>query len=174
MNIGAQTLRPNVFYKHLVPLKHQKKKTKRVLVSSLSLTSMVDMFSLLVIFLLQTFSTSPEMLFVTKGVTLPSAKSGAEILDAPVLSITNNEIFLDQKSVGSVSEITKNPEVLLKKLEILRENWQKTHPNEKFKGEINVQAHRDTSSAIISQVMGFLPSQHFGSIQLIVMAGGGA
>lgn len=171
MQVGTQYLRPGTFDKHLIARQYAKKKTKRVLLSSLSLTSMVDMFSLLVIFLLQTFSTSPEMLMVTKGVELPLAGSGASIVDAPVLSVTAEEIFLDQQSVGTVAQILKDPEPLMKKLEALRELWMKSHPTETFKGEINLQAHRDTPSTVVSQVMGLLPAQQYGSIQLVVTTG---
>lgn len=172
MQVGTQALRPNVFSKHLVARAHSRKKSRRTILAALSLTSMVDMFSLLVIFLLQTFSTSPELLVMTKGVQLPVASSGAEISDAPVLAIAQDEIFLDQKSVGTVVEVLKDPKALLAQLGTFRENWAKAHPNEKFKGEINLQAHKDVPSTVISQIMGVLPSQQYGSIQLIVTSGG--
>ncbi len=171
MIVGTQTLRPGTFDRHLVARKHSKKKGRRVLMASLSLTSMVDMFSLLVIFLLQAFSASPEMLISGK-MELPSAISGKEIIDAPVLALTANEIFLDQKKVGDTAALLRDPTPLMAKLAELRELWQRTHPNEEFKGEINLQAHKTTSSAVVSRVMGMLPSQHYGSIQLVVLAGG--
>ncbi len=171
MNIGTSTLRPGSFDQHLIARKHAKKKSKRVLLASLALTSMVDMFSLLVIFLLQTFSTSPEMLFTMKGVELPLAGSGVEIVDAPVLALTETELFLDQKLVGPIDQVMKNPEPLMEKLEGLRETWQQSHPTEKFKGEINIQAHKKTPSTVVSQVMGLLPAQQYGSIQLVVTTG---
>lgn len=173
MLVGTQALAPGAFNKHLVARQHSKKKGKRTMLLALSLTSMVDMFSLLVIFLLQTFSASPEMLLVTKGVELPVAASGATITDAPVLALTADDIFLDQKKIGSVAEILKNPEPLMVELEGLREHWMKSHPEEKFKGEINVQAHRNTPSTFVSQVMGLLPAQNYGSIQLVVTSTGG-
>ncbi len=172
MQVGTQALRPNVFAKHLVARSHSTKKNRRTILAALSLTSMVDMFSLLVIFLLQTFSTSPELLVMTKGVQLPVASSGAEITDAPILAIAQDEIFLDQKSVGTVVDVLKDPKGLLAQLQVFRENWSKAHPNEKFKGEINLQAHKDVPSTVISQIMGVLPSQQYGSIQLIVTSGG--
>lgn len=129
---------------------------------------MVDMFSLLVIFLLQTFSASPELLLVTKGVQLPVAISGKQIMDAPVLSVSAAEVFLDQKLVGTTSDVLRNPEPLMEKLRDLRELSQKTHPGEKFKGEMNLQAHKETSSTVVSQVMGLLSGQGYGSIQLVV------
>jgi hypothetical protein len=50
----------------------------------------------------------------------------------------------------------------------------KTHPGQTFKGEINVQAHKSTPATVVSQVMGLLPAQNYGSIQLVVTSSGGA
>jgi biopolymer transport protein ExbD len=133
---------------------------------------MVDMFSLLVIFLLQTFSASPELLVIAKGVTLPVAGSAKELKDAPLLTLSSEGIHLDQKLVGTTEELLKNPEPLMQKLSDLRDLWQRTHPNEKFKGEINLQASKEIPSTTVSQVMGMLPSQAYGSIQLAVVSGG--
>ena len=135
------------------------------------LTSMVDMFSLLVIFLLQTFSTSPELVMVSKGVALPISTSQQEIKDAPVLSISGEGVIIDQKRVGSIEEILRNPEPLMDQLEKLRSIWQKSNPGQAFKGELNLQAHSELSSTVISQIMGMLPSQAYGSVQLAIVSG---
>lgn len=171
-SFGRESLGNNPFERHLVSRTLAKRRSRRVLLAALSLTSMVDMFSLLVIFLLQTFSTSPELLMVTKGLTLPSARSGQELLDAPVLSLTTEGVYLDQKKLGSLDEVLKNPDTLMTQLQKLRESWGDAHPGLEFKGEINLQAHREVSSALVSKLMGLLPSQHYGSIQLIVTSGG--
>jgi len=172
MSLMTATLGPKTFTRHLVQRERAKASRKKLMVASLSLTSMVDMFSLLVIFLLQTFSTSPELLVVSKGVTLPSASTGLEIKDAPLLSVTTEGIYLDQKLVGKTDELLRDPTPLMEKLGDLRDQWLKTHPDQtKFPGEVNLQAHRDLPSTTISRLMGFLPSQHYGSIQLVVMGG---
>lgn len=167
--LATATLGPKTFSRHLVARAHAKKSRKKLIMASLSLTSMVDMFSLLVIFLLQTFSTSPELLVVSKGVELPTAATGAEIKDAPILSIAVDGVYLDQKLVGPTEELIKDPAPLMEKLGVLRDNWLKAHPDQKFNGELNLQAHRDLPSTYISRFMGFLPSQHYSSIQLVVM-----
>src|SRR4051812_45652774 len=95
-NIGAKP-----FEKHLIARAYRRLGTRRLMVAGLMLTSMVDMFSLLVIFLLQTFSASPELAVITKGVTLPSSATSRELKDAPVLSIAQDGVFLDQKFVGA-------------------------------------------------------------------------
>lgn len=172
MQVGSQTIVAGTFNKHLVARAHSKRKTRKSILLALSLTSMVDMFSLLVIFLLQTFSTSPEMLMVSKEVRLPTAQSGRELLDAPVLAVTKDGVFLDQKLVGPVNQVLESPDNFMDRLKNLRELWQKTHPEQKFKGEMNFQAHREISSVVVAKIMGMLPTQNYDSIQLIVTSGG--
>jgi hypothetical protein len=172
--VGSIALAPRDFSRHLIARKHKRGSRKRMVIIGLTLTSMVDMFSLLVIFLLQAFSASPELLVVAEGVQLPVAMTGREIKDAPVLSLTEESVFLDQKPIGNTQALLTDPTPLMEKLADLRTLWQKTHPGQKFPGEINLQAHRELSSTIVSRFMGMLPSQAFGSIQLAVVSGGGS
>lgn len=164
-------LGPRTFHRHLVLREEKKKARKKALVLSLMLTPFVDAFSMLVIFLLQTFSAQPELAVIAKNVTLPSAATGRELKDAPILSISPDEVFLDQKVVGKVPELLKNPTALMESLGELRERWMKSHPTETFKGEITLQAHQGISSSVVSQFMAMLPSQHYGLIQLAVTSG---
>ncbi len=166
------TLAPKSFSRHLVNRQQKRKQNRRSMILALMLTPMVDMFSLLVIFLLQTFSASPELL-VTKGVRLPNAISGRELKDSPVLSVSEEGLYLDQKMIGPVADLLKNPTPLMEKLADLREKWMKAHPTESFRGEITLQADRGIPSTTISQLMAMLPSQNYGSIQLAVISGGG-
>src|ERR1017187_6397249 len=99
--IGTTNFRVGTFKKHLLKREQKQARGKRNLIVGLTLTSMVDMFSLLVIFLLQSFATSPELVMVTKGVVLPSAVSVRELKDAPVLSLSLDGVFLDQKLIGN-------------------------------------------------------------------------
>lgn len=171
MSLVANTLKPGVFEHHLVG-RGKSRRGKRGMLSALMLTPMVDMFSLLVIFLLQAFSTSPELLVMMKGVTLPNAITGKEIKDAPVIAVAPTGIYLDQKEVGATEAVLKDPTELLKRLHDLRKLWLKGHAGEAFPGEITLQAHKEIPSTTISQLMAILPSAHYGSIQLAVIAGG--
>jgi len=173
VNLKAKQLGDRSFSRHLVSRQYQRSKRKKMIIAGLMLTSMVDMFSLLVIFLLQSFSSSPELAVVAKGVTLPRSATSLELKDAPVLAVSSAGIFLDQKFVGATDELLERPEALMKRLSDLREVWQKSHPGQKFPGEISLQADQSISSAVVSRVMGMLPSQAFGSIQLAVVGGGG-
>ncbi len=169
--LGAIRLRPGSFHHHLVARKHKRVQSKRTLLIALSLTAMVDMFAVLVIFLLQSFSASPELI-VTKGIELPKAISGGEIREAPVLALVNGELFLDQELIGAVGATLRAPKELMARLKAVREGWQKDYPEKEFPGEINLQADQSIPSTVIGQVMGIVSQAHYYSIQLAVLAKG--
>lgn len=172
MQVGNANLTVGRFERHLVARKYKKSRAKRILVVGLLLTSMVDMFSLLVIFLLQTFSNSPEVVTLSKSVRLPVAMSSVGLKDAPVLAVTKDEVFLDQKSVGVTDQILAKPQLLIEGLQGLRDMWAKNHPNDTFKGDILLQADKEIPSTQISHVINVLISQGYGSVQLAAVSGG--
>lgn len=160
------------FSQKLVALKHRKKRIRRAIVAGLMLTSMVDMFSLLVIFLLQSFSNSPEVMALSKGIVLPAAVSAAAPIDAPLLTVTGDEILLDQKAVGLSKEVLMKPDLLIVPLRELKQSWERSHAQQEFKGDIHLQADRGLSSAVVSRFINILNSQGYASVHLAVVSGG--
>lgn len=161
----------NTFYRHLDQQRNKAGKAKRVLVAGLMLTSMVDMFSLLVIFLLQSFSSNPVQINLHNKITLPAAVSGAEIKDTSVLIVSDEDVILDQKLLGNAKDLLKQPQPLLEALGEIKSLWMKAHPSEPFKGEINLQADRAVSSVLVSRFIDISMSQGFPSIHLAVADG---
>lgn len=169
--IQNTAMKPTVFAHRLQAREHQSKKTRRMMVAGLMLTSMVDMFSLLVIFLLQSFSNSPEVMALSKGIVLPAAISTAAPIDAPLLTVTSDEVLVDHKPVGKVSEIISKPEALVKSLDELKDSWKLSHKTENFKGDIHLQADRGLSSTLISQIIGIVNTRGYASVHLAVVNG---
>jgi biopolymer transport protein ExbD len=126
------------------------------------------MFSMLVCFLLQTFSSSPEI-FIAKDVQLADSVSGREVKVAPVLSVSKTGLYLDQVSMGTLDEVMKTPRPLLLKLAALKKQWTKENPGKDYPGEINLQADREMASTDVARLMGVLNTQQFDVIQLAVM-----
>lgn len=172
-NTLQQYLAPGSFHSHLVHLERKRSRTKKILTTSFVLTPLVDMFSLLVVFLLQAFSANPELMVVTKGVELPGATTATEIRDAPLISMSLDGVFLDQRRVGAVDRVLNNPQALLSQLRDLKSKWQQDHVGEPFRGEINFQAHKEISSVKVSQLMSLLPKENFTTIALTVTTGMG-
>ena len=133
---------------------------------------MVDMFSMLVCFLLVTFSSTPEIT-IANGIELPKAKTGVSIKEASVIALSKDTLYLDQIKIGPVKKILKNPTSFVKKLRHLRNNWKAAHPGVEFTGRMNFQADKSVSSVTISTIMGLLTSQRFNIIQMAILPGGG-
>lgn len=171
MSLGINHLSKGSFENHLTLRRGKNKKFTRMMVVGLSLTSMVDVFSMLVCFLLQTFSSTPEIM-MAKDVSLPEALKGQEIKQAPLLSISQKSIYFDQKEVGEIKGILSKPEKFIAVLKDFKTSFAKTNPGESFPGEINLQADVGVSSIVVSQLMSHLNSQNFHSIHLAVISGG--
>lgn len=82
-----------------------KRKGKRDVTALLSLTAMVDMFTVLVIFLLQNYNTTGEILYIPKEVVLPMASSVRELKPAHVVTISSKEVLLDTDVVATFEEV---------------------------------------------------------------------
>jgi biopolymer transport protein ExbD len=86
-----------------------KKHGGRSVTAVLSLTAMVDMFTVLVIFLLQNYNSTGEVLYIPKEVTLPKAESTKELKPSHVVTISGVEILIDKDRLATFDEI-KNQE----------------------------------------------------------------
>lgn len=85
-----------------------KKRENRLRMVSLTLTSMVDMFAILVIFLLTNSSTVTQWLEVSQSIKLPGAIHASAPQKASSLQITADAIWDKDSKIVSLEEI-KNP-----------------------------------------------------------------
>jgi biopolymer transport protein ExbD len=146
--------------------------------SDLQLTSMVDMFTLLVIFLLANFSATGDVLFMSKEIQLPTASHGTEIERAPVVAITDQFIGLEGQKVVDVDQISHDEILNIQQLEDSLRDMKKreefVHQLDKehqFDGKINIQADKHTHFKIIKRVMYSCAMAGYGNINFAVLAG---
>jgi biopolymer transport protein ExbD len=104
-----------------VPFRHsrilsRRGKGKRDVTVSLSLTAMVDMFTVLVIFLLQNYNATGEIIFIPKEVILPKAAQTKELKPAVVVTISNKEVLLDKVSVIKFDQVKAQTEWMIEPL----------------------------------------------------------
>jgi biopolymer transport protein ExbD len=83
--------------------------TRRTGHAALFLTPMVDMFTIMVLYLIQQFSATGQFLFVDPEVKLPRAQRAAAIAgNPPVITITNETISVQGKAVEDTSVLQKD------------------------------------------------------------------
>ena len=71
-------------------------------VLSLNIMPMLDVFSILIVFLLMSYSTDPVSYDVNSGVELPESTTISPLDDLPAIKVTKNEIFVNDKKVASI------------------------------------------------------------------------
>lgn len=86
-----------------------KKQQRRIAMVSLSLTSMVDMFAILVIFLLTNTSAITQWVEVGQGIKLPRAHSADPVPRGVTVQVTASALFGDKQELISVTDIVHGP-----------------------------------------------------------------
>lgn len=114
-------------------------------VSDLLLTALIDAFSILVIFLLMSFSSTGEILFIGKGTELPKAANTTLIERFPVVKIDEGTLYLEDAKIEG-KDLTAG-------LLDLRKKWQETHPNEEYPGTLTIQADRRVKYEVLNQIV---------------------
>lgn len=118
---------------------------KKSVVATLMLTSLVDTFSVLVIYLLVSFNTSEELLYINKDMELPAAALAEELERNVVVKVEQDQLYIEEKTV-KVKDLVGR---LLK----VRKNWESLYPEVEFTGALTIQADRRQSFDLLSHVI---------------------
>jgi len=70
---------------------------------SLNLNPMLDVFSILITFLLMSFSTDPVSHDVNPGVELPESITIVALDEVPTIVVTKTEIFVNEKKLSTIT-----------------------------------------------------------------------
>ena len=77
----------------------------RTIVAVLSLTAMVDMFTVVAVFLLQNYKTTGEVIQLDEAVALPKAHAVKELRPATIVIVSKDKITLDKVDVASFQQV---------------------------------------------------------------------
>ena len=69
---------------------------------SLNITPMMDVFSILITFLLMSYSTDPVNVDPREGLELPNSQTLSGLDENPTISVTKTEILVQEKKVADV------------------------------------------------------------------------
>ncbi len=153
-------------------LRKKRQKGHKKFNDGLNLTAMIDMFSILVVFLIMNFSSTGEIFFISKDVKLPEAAHARPIENAPLISIVGNSVTLEAEKLGDnpvyLEEKDANLPRLKSKLQQMRIMAQAVNPGQPFKGQVNVQADVKTPVIYIKRVMNTLISEGWTGVNFAV------
>ena len=136
---------------------------KKAVNASLNLTAMVDMMTMLVVFLLASFSASGEILMSQKGLELPSGVNDKDLERAPIISITQDSIAFKGDPVADPRTIAEDTSLewkiveLYDRLQIARYEFERQDIPEDQKvalrGMLVLQADKSIEAKVLNRVM---------------------
>lgn len=143
---------------------------------NLPLTPMIDMMSILIIYLLMNFSATGEIFFVSKnGLKLPDANHARALESAALISITQDKVYFDAEKMAenpvTLEVADENLPQLRTRLQQLRVMEETIHPGQPFKGLVNIQADQNTPLIYVKRVMNVLISEGWTGINFAVEPG---
>jgi biopolymer transport protein ExbD len=164
----------------------------RSVTATLSLTAMVDMFTVLVIFLLQAYSSNPVILINPENVSLPQAEQTKELKPAAVITVSKDNVFIEKMLVATMEEVRASQDWILPKMrdELVKLLQQKkleydsqlrnrvqtiigsqdsTSINSQEWRKVTIQADKDVNYLAVKKVMYTLTASGAGEINFAVM-----
>ncbi len=128
---------------------------------SLSLTSMVDMFAILVIFLLVESSTVSQWIEVSHNIELPRAGMVDPPHQAPAISISSEGIFGNEKLLVSAKDSLRGAAEFNPIKQFLSKF-------DKREGFVNIVAHTKVPFGVVRKVVNLCQDSGFGKVNLAV------
>ena len=155
----------------------KKKNTKKQILTSLTLTSMVDMFAIIVVFLLQNFSSQGEVFTIPNDLIIPQTKFAEELKQAVTVTISKSQIVVENmgsKYENALAIVDKNAILISKVAEQLVNekslNDKSDKPRSDIKnGLINIVADIKTQFELVRKVIFTCHTAGFQNINLATM-----
>lgn len=146
--------------------------------ADLNVTPLVDMFVILVLFLIANFSATGELLSMSKDIQLPEAAHTEELTLAPVVQVSQQEVVVSGAVIGRVEDLARedylNIPALEEKLREMKKQFEDLHnqagDSGAFKGDVNIQADKQVQFRIIKKVMFSCASAGYGNISFATMS----
>lgn len=134
---------------------------KKNILADLLITPLVDMFVIIVLFLLMNFSATGQVIQMSKDIQLPTAHNVKPLELAPVVMVSKKEIIVYGKSVGRLDDISHSDSLdipaLEENLQEHKKNSEQLHQSagdsQTFSGDVNIQADASIPFKIIQRVM---------------------
>ena len=150
----------------------------------IQITSMVDMFVILLVFLLKTYSTSPVNITPKDGMQMPASSSLTDPIDVVKLIVSRDGVFVEDKKVMDLDKghlaagaADANDASFLRPLfeELdarakLAKDISKVNDSFEFDGKVLMQADRELAYDVLQKVMYTSMMAGYADVKLAVVA----
>lgn len=139
------------------------------------LTSLIDVMTILLIYLLQSFSAEGEIVTVSKELMLPESSAQKKPDLRVVIMVNNRYILAENEHVASVDQVLSSDDLLIEELHqwlgdrrALTEKIEKYSTKTKFTGEVMIQGDRRIRFRLLKKIMFTCGQQGYNNFSLAV------
>jgi biopolymer transport protein ExbD len=159
------------------PTKGKKHKSEASARLELNMTSLIDMFTCLLAFLLKSFSAEGALVTPSDGLELPKSVASERAKPGLTIEIGKNEVVVEGALVANTADLAKTDyEALLKSP--MYADLDKRHKaalameqyGTKFEGEVIIQGDKDIPFSALYKVMFLCARNDYGKMRLIVIS----
>ena len=151
------------------------RRNKSISSFTLRLTSMIDMFTILLVFLLKSFSVEGEIISVARDLQLPESSATTRPRSTPILIVTSGWLILDGNPIEQVDTVMNQKRnsiaalsTGLQRIRAFSDQLAQLDEQRHFKGEITIQGDREIPFELLKKIM-FTCGQHgFNNLLLAV------
>ena len=138
--------------------------------ASLNMVSLMDIFTILVFFLLVT-SAESEMLPTPKAISLPEAHSEQFPKQTLVIMVNDRELLVDGKPVANVAQVLRSKYTIVPELRSHLKNYKQTRPGHKDKKRhaITIMGDKEIPYRLLKKIMLTCAEQDFSNVSLAVV-----
>ncbi|MDQ7065319.1 MAG: biopolymer transporter ExbD [candidate division KSB1 bacterium] len=126
----------------------------------LRLTSMIDMFTILLVFLLKSYSAEGQIITLSKDLRLPDSTAEKPPISSPIIMATQEWLLLDDEQIVPIDEIVNGKSLTIRPLQAklaekkaIAERLGQMDPLLGFKGNITIQGDKEIPFKILKKIM---------------------
>lgn len=169
------------------PQRRPKKKRLEEHEYPLNITAMMDMMTIILVYLLKSYSADPTNITPQQDLTMPFSTTRLKVEAAVPLAVSKHSILVNDKEVCRIINGKVDPnckenkddsqyliQTLYSALDQERQKQEEIaayNPNQQFKGLILVMGDKDTPFRVISEVLYTAGQAQFGNFKFIVLKG---
>ena len=143
---------------------------------SLKLTSMIDMFTILLVFLLKSYSAEGQIMTVTRDLKLPESSSQKAPIITSVISLTKEWILVDGRPIEQIETVMQDENLMIAPLhdELLKIRrisegiGSISDQTSGFTGNITIQGDQDITFDLLKRIMLTCGSVGYNNMMLAV------
>lgn len=140
------------------------------------LTSLIDVMTILLIYLLKSFSSEGEIVTLSKQLMLPESTALKKPKLTVVLTVNNHYILAEDKAIANIKRILASDELVIPELaswlqtrRSLTQNNDQYSDTKQFKGDITIQADKHIRFRLLKKIMYTCGQQEYNNFSLAVL-----